>query len=214
MIKCPNCGSTAQPKVILDKHYAHRNGSERVVVYNCGCGVYFFTSQLYMFDKPITAVREGGIINATVEEILQYWSRLWVRHHRHHLHYLHDMRYGCYIGSRYDHSILHRLGNRYGFLLAGSAAQPCVAQCCTVRNEHLLSYQFDLGVNMKIQAKVIANEKEKEKLVALARQLEDINFCELASCECEVCLQEACPFSKITSQLWKIANNIITIVGE
>lgn len=72
MIKCPKCDSTAQLKVILDKHYAHRNGSERVVVYNCGCGTNFCTSQLYMFGKPITNVKEGGIINATVEEILQY----------------------------------------------------------------------------------------------------------------------------------------------
>lgn len=67
---------------------------------------------------------------------------------------------------------------------------------------------------MKIQTKVILDKEEKEKLVALARQLEDIDFCELASCECEVCLQEACPFSKITSQLWKAAGDIITLVGE
>lgn len=67
---------------------------------------------------------------------------------------------------------------------------------------------------MKIQTKVVLNKKEKEKLVALARQLEDIDFCELTSCECEVCLQEACPFSKITEQLWKVADDIITLVGE
>ena len=67
---------------------------------------------------------------------------------------------------------------------------------------------------MKIQTKVIPNEEEKEKMVAIARQLEDINFCELTSCECEVCLQEACPFSKITSQLWKAANDIVALVGE
>lgn len=67
---------------------------------------------------------------------------------------------------------------------------------------------------MKIQTQVILNKEEKEKLVAIARQLEDINFCELTSCECEVCLQDACPFSKITSQLWKVADSIITSVGE
>ena len=67
---------------------------------------------------------------------------------------------------------------------------------------------------MKIQTKVILNKEEKEKLVALARQLENVDFCELASCECEVCLQEACPFSKITDQLWKVADGIITLVGE
>jgi hypothetical protein len=72
MMKCPNCGSTAQAKVILDKHYAYRNGSERIVVYNCGCGANFCTSQLYMYDKPITQVRQGGIVNATVEEILTW----------------------------------------------------------------------------------------------------------------------------------------------
>ena len=69
MIKCPNCGSTAQVKVILDKHYAYRDGSERVIVYNCGCGTNFSTSQLYMAGEPITQVRQGGIIEATVEEI-------------------------------------------------------------------------------------------------------------------------------------------------
>ena len=67
---------------------------------------------------------------------------------------------------------------------------------------------------MKIQTKVIVNKEEKEKLVALARQLEDVDFCKLTSCECEVCLQEACPFSKITSQLCRVADDIITIVGE
>jgi hypothetical protein len=67
---------------------------------------------------------------------------------------------------------------------------------------------------MKIQAKVVLNNEEKEKLVALARQLENIDFCELASCECEVCLQEACPFSKITDHLWKAADNIIALVGK
>ena len=60
------------------------------------------------------------------------------------------MRYGCYVGRGYDRVVLHRLANRYGFLLASKAAQPCATQWCTVRNEHLLSYQYDLGVNMVI----------------------------------------------------------------
>lgn len=60
------------------------------------------------------------------------------------------MRYGCNVGRGYDSTILHRLANRYGFLLASKATQPCATQCGIVRNEYLLSYQYDLGVNMVI----------------------------------------------------------------
>jgi hypothetical protein len=33
-------------------------------------------------------------------------------------------------------------------LLLGSAAEPCATQCGIICNELLLSYQYDLGVNM------------------------------------------------------------------
>lgn len=71
MIKCPKCGNTTQITKILDKHYAYRGGSERVIVYHCDCDTNFSTSQLYMFEKPITQVKFGGIIDASVEEIKQ-----------------------------------------------------------------------------------------------------------------------------------------------
>ena len=60
------------------------------------------------------------------------------------------MRNRCNAWRRYDSVVLLRFANRYGFLLASKTAQPCVTQRGTVRNELLLSYQFDLGVNMGI----------------------------------------------------------------
>jgi hypothetical protein len=46
MIKCPNCGSTAQVKPLS----LRANGDEFLVVkreYSCGCGVVFKTTQYY-----------------------------------------------------------------------------------------------------------------------------------------------------------------------
>jgi hypothetical protein len=68
---------------------------------------------------------------------------------------------------------------------------------------------------MKIQTKIVLTEEEKAKAISLARQLEDIDLCDLLSCQCSTCLQEACPLSQITSNLWAIADKIITLAkGE
>lgn len=72
MIKCPKCNNATHLIKILDKHYAYGEGSERVIVYHCDCNTNFSTSQLYMFEHPITQVRFGGIIDASIEEISQY----------------------------------------------------------------------------------------------------------------------------------------------
>ena len=52
--------------------------------------------------------------------------------------------------SRYDSIILHRFGNRNRILLSSEKNKPCATQCRFVRYELLLSYQYDLGVNMLI----------------------------------------------------------------
>ena len=47
MIKCPNCGSTAQPKLISTKY---EEDSDMICVYRtymCGCGKQFTTTQCY-----------------------------------------------------------------------------------------------------------------------------------------------------------------------
>lgn len=39
MIKCPNCGSSAQPKLVANEyHYTIKNKMEVVHRYKCGCG--------------------------------------------------------------------------------------------------------------------------------------------------------------------------------
>lgn len=39
MIKCPNCGSSAQPKLIANEYYYTVKNSMKVVHrYKCGCG--------------------------------------------------------------------------------------------------------------------------------------------------------------------------------
>ena len=50
MIKCPNCGSTAQIELI-DTWY-HEDGPTIVVerLYHCGCGRDFTTLQIYRSD--------------------------------------------------------------------------------------------------------------------------------------------------------------------
>ena len=57
MIKCPNCGSTAQPKVdtqvILENLYFHDGNRqvERIKVYSCGCGCLFKVTETFS-KKP------------------------------------------------------------------------------------------------------------------------------------------------------------------
>ena len=41
MPKCPNCGSTAQVKILSEKLYAHGSGSSEEKRCRCGCGCKF-----------------------------------------------------------------------------------------------------------------------------------------------------------------------------
>ena len=56
LIKCPNCGSTAQVK-ILNTEYHEDGPTIRVVrIYKCGCGQMFATTSHYHWieDETIT----------------------------------------------------------------------------------------------------------------------------------------------------------------
>ncbi len=50
MVRCPNCGSTAQPE-LLDTWY-HEDGDKITVerLLHCGCGQHFATLQTYRRD--------------------------------------------------------------------------------------------------------------------------------------------------------------------
>lgn len=50
MIKCPNCGSTAQPKLIQTQWIENGWEVERVRTYKCGCNNLIMTSALFVSD--------------------------------------------------------------------------------------------------------------------------------------------------------------------
>jgi transcription initiation factor TFIIIB Brf1 subunit/transcription initiation factor TFIIB len=53
MIKCPNCGSTAQVKKDLEiTQNKRRNSETKIVFYSCGCGCEFEISQFYVEGVP------------------------------------------------------------------------------------------------------------------------------------------------------------------
>lgn len=58
MIKCPNCGSSAQKKVIKIEFEEDSCGAIRYITYECGCGHIFTTRTYYkessneMVDEP------------------------------------------------------------------------------------------------------------------------------------------------------------------
>jgi hypothetical protein len=54
MIKCPNCGSTAQVKYL--KRTFEEDGDSICVIrkYQCGCGEIFHTTEYYYSDYPET----------------------------------------------------------------------------------------------------------------------------------------------------------------
>ena len=58
MIKCPNCGSTAQIRVIHSNFIEDGCEIEKVSTYKCGCGCLFMTSTLY------EAIGSEEILNA------------------------------------------------------------------------------------------------------------------------------------------------------
>lgn len=47
MIQCPNCGSTAQPRVIEVEFEEDPCGAIRYKTYKCGCGRLFLTRTYY-----------------------------------------------------------------------------------------------------------------------------------------------------------------------
>ena len=47
MVKCPNCGSTAQVKVIVVEFEEDPCGAIRYKTYKCGCGRIFTTRTYY-----------------------------------------------------------------------------------------------------------------------------------------------------------------------
>ena len=59
MIRCPNCGSTAQPKIIDSEHYIWQGEVSVIIAYKCGCGRMFATREVFkreneeIFDENI-----------------------------------------------------------------------------------------------------------------------------------------------------------------
>lgn len=56
MVKCPNCGSTAQVTIISEKLYAYCGGSSNKKQCHCGCGYKFIVWTDY--DDTDTKWRE------------------------------------------------------------------------------------------------------------------------------------------------------------
>ena len=52
MIKCPNCGSTAQPKLIWEDRASY--STKKIKEYTCGCGCTFET----IFELKETKILE------------------------------------------------------------------------------------------------------------------------------------------------------------
>lgn len=50
MIKCPNCGSTAQIKLIRIRWIENGWEVEKVTLYKCGCGNLITTSTMFVSD--------------------------------------------------------------------------------------------------------------------------------------------------------------------
>ena len=59
MAKCPNCGSTAQPKVLMTEYNEDGWTIEVVRTYSCGCGCtftgtsYFHSQECYEITKEV-----------------------------------------------------------------------------------------------------------------------------------------------------------------
>ena len=50
MIKCPNCGSTAQPQLIDTEYIENGWTIKRIAILKCGCGWLFSTSAIFESD--------------------------------------------------------------------------------------------------------------------------------------------------------------------
>lgn len=51
MIKCPNCGSTAQLMMRDSEHFLWRDQITIYITYSCGCGHTFVTKETYERDE-------------------------------------------------------------------------------------------------------------------------------------------------------------------
>lgn len=51
MIKCPNCGSTAQPKVVATEYNEDGWTIEAIRTYKCGCGQIFIGTSCYIYPE-------------------------------------------------------------------------------------------------------------------------------------------------------------------
>ena len=58
MIKCPNCGSTAQPELITTDYIEDGWTINRIATYQCGCGCQFETEAIFESDG-VEEVIEG-----------------------------------------------------------------------------------------------------------------------------------------------------------
>lgn len=47
MVRCPNCGSTAQPKIINSEHFIWYGEVVIIITYKCGCGKVFSTREIF-----------------------------------------------------------------------------------------------------------------------------------------------------------------------
>ena len=50
MVKCPNCGSTAQPQLIDCEYKEDGPIIKRIAILKCGCGWLFSTSAIFETD--------------------------------------------------------------------------------------------------------------------------------------------------------------------
>lgn len=59
MIKCPKCGSSAQPRVI-DTQYMEKDWTIKVIrIYKCGCGHIFTGTSYYQSQECYEIIEDG-----------------------------------------------------------------------------------------------------------------------------------------------------------
>lgn len=58
MIKCPNCGSTAQVKLKNHETYIWQNEIAVYLDYKCGCGQHFITSIITNRENEKIRIKE------------------------------------------------------------------------------------------------------------------------------------------------------------
>ncbi len=64
MIKCPNCGSSAQIKLLCHDTFIWRNTVTVYLTYKCGCGRHFSTSIAMNKDQEV-------LHNANIDKVFQ-----------------------------------------------------------------------------------------------------------------------------------------------